>query len=360
MKAHRLRLFRAVGTAVWLVAMGCSSTTTPGGGDASPTAVASAAPSATPSVRPTSRPSPTPDALSQRTDAELRIPGGPDFPIDAFGSLWLLTPDSSEPSITRLDPATNEIVATIPVGGRLCQAIGASEDAIWACTNGGVLRIDPETNEVAATVQFPTARIFGYLPFGDDALWALSGEVTLTNVLVRIDPSSNEVAATYELGFDASWLSYGDGAVWLSDESAGTVWRFDVDAEELSEHTTGLTQPGPSAFGAGSVWLGVMAGEENRERPAPTDITVVRIDPATGDVEAEFATGDTVSFGLIYAADDAVWVRSPTIFLTRIDPATDEIVEVLEANGSGGSVIVAHGSVWATSTELGRVWRLRP
>ena len=112
------------------------------------------------------------------------------------------TRGNNEGSITRLDPATNEIIATIPVGTRLCQAIGATDDAIWACTRGGIVQVDPEANEVTGTIELPTAEFFGYLPSGDGALWVPSGEVTRTDQLVRIDPGTATICPSGMEGVD--------------------------------------------------------------------------------------------------------------------------------------------------------------
>lgn len=358
---HRLALAVAVG----LLGSACS---TAAGPSAAPGATPSAAlspiasadsppsPAASRAPRTTPTPSTTEDPLAGRLEAEIDVPGGPDFPIAAFDAMWLLTPDE-DPSVTRLDPATNEIAATVPVGTRLCQAIGATDAAIWACTRGGVIRIDPASNEVVATLEFPTAEFYGYLPAGGGFLWALSGEVARMDELVRIDPADNSFE-TYPLGFDAEWITYGDDALWLTDTSDGKLWKFDPETEAVTEVMSALPEPGASAFGAGSVWLTLHAAHQSR--PDPEDTTLIRIDPVTGDVGAEFATGSSMFESMVHASDDAVWLRSGTPFLARIDPATNEIVDSIDVNRSTGSVTVAFGSVWATTIERNKVWRVTP
>jgi len=106
------------------------------------------------------------------------------------------------------------------------------------------------------------------------------------------------------------------------------------------------------------VWLAVHADRDSQ--PGPNGATILRIDPVTGEIQAEFATGGSMFEGGIYASDEAVWVRALAPFLAHIDPQTNEIVETIESNQAGGSVTVAYGSVWATSLEFGKVWRLTP
>ena len=83
------------------------------------------------------------------------------------------------------------------------------------------------------------------------------------------------------------------------------------------------------------------------------------VDPATGEVtrvvDASSAGGD------IEATGDAVWVRTGGFFLRRVDPNTLEVVEDLTAaEQSGGEVIVAYDSVWATAYDDNMLYRIRP
>jgi hypothetical protein len=61
--------------------------------------------------------------------------------------------DGTEPAVHRIDPATNEAIATVALPGRLCQGIGASPEAVWACGPDGLVPIDPATNEVVDAIE---------------------------------------------------------------------------------------------------------------------------------------------------------------------------------------------------------------
>ena len=124
--------------------------------------IGACAPSATPTDPPVATPSPAAsDAgipLADRLEAEIAVEGSPDWPLAAFDSIWVLAPDlplvddSATPNLIRIDPATNEVAATIPLPDRLCQGFTASEDAIWACAADALIRIDPATNAITDTV----------------------------------------------------------------------------------------------------------------------------------------------------------------------------------------------------------------
>src|SRR6476660_8873669 len=68
----------------------------------------------------------------------------------ADGSAWV-TLDAA--AVSRIDPDTNQVTATIPVGNFPVRAIGGF-NAVWVsnCADGTVSRIDPNTNQVIATI----------------------------------------------------------------------------------------------------------------------------------------------------------------------------------------------------------------
>jgi hypothetical protein len=301
--------------------------------------------------------SPAADSVEARADAVLAdIQGEPDWPLEGFGSIWLLAPDSEEPALLRLDPETNEIVASVAISGRLCQGFTVSDDAVWACSSDGVVRIDPATNEITGTVAFETAQVYSRLAFGSDSVWAIGTDGSGPNALVRIDPAAM-TAATIALGHGVGTLAYGFESVWVTAPQDGLVLRVDPATMEVTEHTTGLDRPQVIVAGPDSLWVTLFGAEE----VPPDEPTVVRIDPTDGTVLAEIATGAaSENVGGLWATDDAVWVRAPGAFLTRIDPSTDEVVETIGGPNSTGDVTVAFGSVWATGSSANVVYRLAP
>ncbi len=314
-------------------------------------ATAAASPSASPSA------SAAGDSIEDRAEVAIEdVAGEPDWPLEGFGSIWLLAADSEEPSLLRLDPATNEIIATVPIPGRGCQGFTVSEDALWACVDDGAVRIDPATNAIVGEVAFETGTVKSRLAFGDGSVWAIGADGGAPNVLVRIDPVAMSATAI-PLGHGAATLAYGFDAVWLTAPQDGMILRVDPVTEEVTEYATALSRPQTVVIGPDSLWVTLFGAEE----VAPDEPTVVRIDPTDGSVLAEIATGAaSENLGGLWATDDAVWVRAPGIFLTRIDPATDEVVETMSGPTSTGDVTVAFGSVWATGSSVNTIYRLAP
>ncbi len=343
----------------WLVVPACGTAPLAPTPTASPTASESAQASASPSSTPAAT-----DALAARTIATLDIGGGPDLPTEAFGSLWIiavdgpLMNDGTSPAVHRIDPDTNEVIASVPVPGRVCQGLGASPEAIWACGPDGLVRIDPATNEVVATVDFDAALVVSRLAYGADSVWAFATATVGPDLVVRVDPATNTIAATIELYRTAGTMAFGFDALWVTSPADDQLLRIDPATNAVEEWSDGLQAPGLVIVGADALWVSLLF-EENPQSDED-DVTVVRINPKTGDVMASIATGAALatSFGMTATAD-AIWVRGSDPLVVRIDPATNEVVERIDGRGGPGDVAVAFGSVWVT-TERGEVIRLEP
>ncbi len=356
---------RAIVLLLWIAVPACGAAPdSPPASAPSPavdTATASVAPrSSAPS---SSLPDPD-DALAARTLATLQLGGGPDMPTEAFGSLWVvavdgpLMNDGTEPAVHRVDPATNEVIASVPLPGRLCQGIGASPEAVWVCGPDGLVRIDPATNEIVATVDLPAALVVSRIEYGAGSVWAFATSGVVPDNVVRIDPVTNAVTATIPLGRSAAMMAFGFDALWVTSPVDDLVMRIDPRTNEVVAWTEGIEAPGWIGIGDDALWVSLLA--EKGSQADDDDATVVRIDPQTGDVMASIATGGSLEIeGGMAATAEAIWVRAPDPFLVRIDPATNEVVDTIDTVSSPGDVAFAFGSVWVT-TERGNLIRLEP
>jgi YVTN family beta-propeller protein len=159
--------------------------------------------------------------VAQALDKGVSIGEGSVWAIGGFG-------------IVRIDPATNTVLATIPVAQGIAgrcptpSAVAVGEHAVWVANEfqtfspiglsnkpapkrGTVSRIDPETNAVVVTIPV------GHDPFAiavaDGAVW-VANRTDFT--ISRIDPQTNRVVATIPIGNRPEGLAAGDGAVWVS------------------------------------------------------------------------------------------------------------------------------------------------
>lgn len=351
----------------WLAAIlvaGCGSSAVESPAS-SPLASGRASPSAPASAAVDSpAPSDAGTPLADRLEATIDVPGSPDWPLAAFGSIWVIAPDlplhgKGDPNLVRIDPATNEIVATIPVPDRLCQGIVASDDAIWVCGADAFVRVDPGTNEITASVPIKGAQAFYRPAFGGGMVWVLGSTAMVGDTVIRIDPAT-EMTTSFPVSGSIGGLAYGFDALWLTMPAEGTVVRLDPATGETLARAMGLVSPRNIAIGSDSLWVSLHGSGE--DQAVAGDKQLARIDPATGDVLAEIEVGGAPQLGVeVWAGDGEVLVRSTKPWLVRIDPVTNALVDpIVSEPAIQGPVTVGFGSIWTINIERDMVYRLRP
>jgi streptogramin lyase len=283
---------------------------------------------------------------------ELELPDEPDWMVDAFGSLWTIKGNGD---IVRIDPESGKVVAEISPPGEfsdpLCQGIGASEDAIWACPargepEGRVVRIDPETNEVVSTLKTRKMIDQGRLISAAGKLWLL-GEGG--DRLIGIDLETEREVAELKLGETCIDLAGGATAtLFVVCPVEGHVLRVDPRTAEIVGE--GDFPGARTAWVNGDLWVGFDEG-------------TAQADPESLEIEALYDTFPAFD-GRVYATGNEVYTREGEgeNFLTRIDPDSQQITEIVEAPRlkSGGDVIVIGDSVWTTTYDDSVVHELRP
>lgn len=336
------------------VLAGCASSASP-----SASVPQSTEPSQAPSVAASVPPSGPPStALEDRLEATVGVTGA-DFPLIAFDSVWVVTGDPPRAAIVRVNPASNEVVADIELPGVLCNGAAAGFDAIWACSTEGIVRIDPATNAVVTVIEVRTAGQ-ARLAAGGGSVWAFArvGDGFDINAVHRIDPSTNNPVTTIDLGHPVATMAFGFDALWVTSPADGLLLRVDPASNEVTTAVEGLTLPFTVTVGPDSLWVSLYGAED--AEPAEAEPTIVRIDPETGEITASIVVDPIGQTGGMYADAASVWIRGPDTFLTRIDPATNQVVEVITASKGGGDLVVGFGSVWASGYNFHQVWRVSP
>jgi len=178
---------------------------------------------------------------------------------------------------------------------------------------------------------------------GEGAAWVTNESA---GTVSRIDLTTNQVVATVPVGNLPRPVAVGYGAVWVGNLADGTISRIDPSTNSVT--ATILLDPLPQPFGsqpsgvaagAGAIWVasGITGADGGK---------VARIDPATNQVVASIDVGRWPS--QIAAVDDAVWVtHSVTPFLTRIDPTTNEISAKLNLECPTMGLAADATGVWA-------------
>lgn len=337
------------------VLAGCGSSSSPSASVPPSTQPSQASSSLGASVAPGGPPSST---LEERLEATINIPGA-DYPFVAFDSVWVVAGGSDHPAIVRVDPATNAVLADIAVPGASCTGAVAGFDAVWACSHDGIVRIDPATNAVVTLIEVPTfwqAR----LAAGGGSVWAFTrlGGGAYPDAVLRIDPATNSVVSSIGLGHPVGTMAFGFDALWVTSPADGVLLRVDPTTGEVTTALEGLATPFQVVVGPDSLWVSLYGSDD--AEPAEGEPTIVRIDPASGAVLAYLVADPIRLAGGIHADATAVWLRGGGTFLTHIDPATNQVVEVITGSKGGGDLVAGFGSVWAAGYNFNQLWRVSP
>jgi WD40 repeat protein len=211
--------------------------------------------------------------------------------------------------VVRIDLATNEVLAEIPVRDTPWRKrIAVTDEGVWVASTGTLERIDPATNTVVATVDLQ-GRPVSAIAADPTAVWTVAitelaeGAGEWTGTLVRVDPATNEVVAEIPLGPQVA--GYEDEVM----------------------------------LGADSVWVLGVRWFEKEDAEYGSDL--IRVDPATNAIAARIPVG---GFHMVMGADE-VWVRFPAdgVFDTygerwlwaRVDVRTNEPSDPFEFNDEG-------------------------
>jgi YVTN family beta-propeller protein len=176
------------------------------------------------------------------------------------GGVWVTESESNK--VVRVDPATNDIAAEIPLSGRP-QGIAVAFGSVWVAasdppdgTNGGVSRIDPRSNQVVKTILVQNLPEF--VVAGTGAIWATSNNGTIA----EIDPQTNQLVSTIRITQGGrTTVTAGDGAAWAAEiqttGEASPVYRIDPDTGKVQQLPASFPAVTPlgMAFGAKALWI---------------------------------------------------------------------------------------------------------
>ena len=233
--------------------------------------------------------------------ATIAVPGACGAMVVADESLWVA--GCKDQTVHRVDLRSRRVVASIRTGladpqGELSLAAGA--DSIWVPSDerGVLTRIDAATNEILAEIEVLPGSYCA--AFGFDAVWITNsafGGRGSTGSVQRVDPVTNQVTALIRTGPDPRFLAAGEGGVWTFNWADGSVTRIDPRDNSTVELPLGIHGGGGDiTTGAGRVWL------------RGADTLLVTIDPATNQVDEVY--GPPEGSGAVRVADDLVWVTA--------------------------------------------------
>jgi virginiamycin B lyase len=196
-------------------------------------------------------------------------------------------------------------------------------------------------------VEAEIPRYGGYLAFGFDSLWMMSGKT-----LIRVKAADNSFVDIPVEGVIGGYraIAIGEGAVWIPDVAADAVYKIDpATGTKLGQCAVAMQrEDGSIGVGEKSIW--VIAENDGGK-------ILVRLSSETCREEARIPLP---SFGMGVVADyGSVWVTGYTANqLYRIDPHRNVVAATVPIGGTPVVVTSAAGSVWVLNYDDGSVQRI--
>lgn len=283
-------------------------------------------------------------------------------------------------SVAVIDPDTNRVTRTIPVGVRP-GAIADGAGAVWVANldDGSLSRIDRETSTVVRNVPLPATP--DDVATGAAAVWVVNGRL---GTLYRVDPAFGRVTDALRLGERAVtftdggvavepgsvWAAFGDstlarvessrpreagladagegpadvvvafGSIWVSNSGDPSVQRFfpgTFESGPVREFTVGRRPTGMAA-GSGAIWVACAEDDYVARLDASPGFESVRTIPV-GDGPSAVAADDDGSVWVANTADGTV---------SRIDVETSDVVATIPVGNAPSGIAVVDGAVWVT------------
>ncbi len=303
----------------------------------------------TPDVRPPQPPKPGIPAVQHPTariipDAQYDIGGGPDWLVAGEDMMW--TNAKQQDFVARMDPATNQIVARVPMP-KPCSGLAIGAGTLWApsCEENVIYRIDTTTNKTVSKVALAPANTEGGIAFGSGSAWMPTDPKGIA--VARIDPATNQIIARIPVPPGSFTAVYGYGLVWVSSTETSVVSVIHPATNQVIATIPVDANPRFMAVGEGHVWtLNQGTG------------TVTKIDPYSKTVAATIEVGVPGGGGDIAAGEGSVWVTARTIPVSRIDPITNRVTQQFAGPG-GDAIKTGHGFVWLSNGRWRHTWRFQ-
>jgi virginiamycin B lyase len=281
---------------------------------------------------------------SVRRAAALHMGGHPDWMVITQDSVWIANDQLQ--AVQRVDLATNRLVATINLPAEPCSGLAYGFNTLWVPLCGqppSLVRIDPATNQVSGTLPVGPVDSEGGIAAGDDSVWLVTGK---DGTLARIDPVTNTLRAKIALPAGSYNPLFSGGMLWITGNASNVVTAVDPVSGAVIGSTP--VHPGPRFLtsGGGSIWT-LNQG----------DGTVSRISIKSRRVIATIKAGIPGSGGEICYGAGSLWLTVFDIPLTRIDPKTNRVLRQWTGRG-GDSVRYGRGSLWLTDYKRGLLWRI--
>jgi len=136
------------------------------------------------------------------------------------GALWATDFFGSSQTAVQIDPATAKTTLTVRVGASpIALSFGFGSGWVANGDDATVSRFDPRTGQILATIQVPGRDPAGIIATPQAVFVGSYGDGSV----YRIDPDVNEVVASTRIGGAAQDFAFAEGLLWVTDSAEGHV-----------------------------------------------------------------------------------------------------------------------------------------
>jgi len=266
------------------------------------------------------------------------------------GSVWVV----GLTTLWRVDPASGEVAAAIPIASKEWDSIAVGASRVWLSHGLTISAIDTATKTESWRVDLPPTGFIEDIAVADDALW-VSVQRHPSGELVALDPDTGTVLRSVNLGTSGE-IQVVHGELWIDGHnSTGTNAIYAPGTDTIEQAP--VQGFGPLVVG-GLAWY----VDDHRTSPDASDPVVVGVDPSTGQTVASLAVPDAAA---IAGSGNMLWVAGVGRFdqqtgawspssVTLIDVSTRTIVGgPIDVEGGPFQMAASDDAGWIATYETG-------
>jgi len=275
------------------------------------------------------------DTLIAPTELQIPCGAGPIPIIYGFGSLWIGCTNAQ--TVERRD-LNGILQATIALGtGHLAEGLCVGAGSIWIADAPGaqVLRVDPSTNAVIASIPVGAGPL--HVCFDGAYIWSSNNGA---GSISKIDPSTNTVSGSLGPVTTPSYRMCFDGTnLWVGDWTGDRVARVNLTTGATT-YVTGISEPWGMCFDGASVWVSSYGSG-----------ALYAIDPVTSSIIASVALETGAGPHEVIPVKDEIWVANSSTNHVQCVGALEYAVRrtFSTASDPAGLCDDGSGSVWVTA-----------
>jgi virginiamycin B lyase len=282
-------------------------------------------------------------AASLKSEAEI--------PVEGLASIALadsvLIESKTKDSLIRIDPKTNKPLDPVAGLKKPCSGTVVAFGSLWVpnCETRTLTRMDPKTFKVSATLAIGAGDVMVGLAATPDSVWMMTDNLT---TLSRIDPVQNQVVGEMRLPAGCNDMAFADAALWITCPAENKLYRVNPETNLVEKRIDVSAGPRSLAFGDNSVWI-----------LCDKDGKVDRVDPKTNKVTKSIELNVPNAGGSIAYGEGWLWVTQTGFPITRIDAQNEKVMQQFWGEG-GGLIAAGSGAIWLSDTSEGKVVRFDP